>query len=73
MSESEYKRYWTAQVFRGEADAEPLVVPSVGMQREALAVFSGAITLVNAPDVKPGMKVIKVDNLLPGAAGYAVH
>jgi hypothetical protein len=49
------------------------VVPSVGMQREALAVFSGAITLVNAPDVKPGMKVIKVDNLLPGAAGYAVH
>jgi hypothetical protein len=73
MSESEYKQYWTAQVFRGEADAEPLVVPSVGMQREALGVFSGAISLVNAPDVKPGMKVIKIDNLLPGAAGYAVR
>ena len=27
MSEGDYKRYWTAQVFRGEADAEPLIVP----------------------------------------------
>jgi hypothetical protein len=73
MSESEYKRYWTAQVFRGEADAEPLTVPSVGMQKEAMRLFPGAVSLVNARDVKPGMKVIKVDGLLPGAAGYALH
>src|SRR5271169_4390597 len=33
MSEIEYRQYWTAQVFRGEADAEPLTVPSVGMQK----------------------------------------
>lgn len=70
MSESEYRQFWTAQVFRGEADAEPLTVPSVGMQKEALKIFPGAITLVNVGDVKPGMKVIKVDGLLPGAAGY---
>ena len=73
MSESEYKQYWTAQVFRGEADAEPLTVPSVGMQKEALKVFPGAISLVIDRDVKPGMKVIKVDGLLPGAAGYPLH
>jgi len=73
MSEREYKQYWTAQVFRGDADAEPLVVPSVGMQKEAMRLFPGAISLVNAVDVKPGMKVIKVDNILPGAAGYALH
>ena len=73
MSESGYKQYWTAQVFRGEADTEPLVVPSVGMQKEALRIFSGAISLVNAVDVKPEMKVIKVDKLLPGAAGYPLH
>jgi hypothetical protein len=73
MSETEYKQYWTAQVFRGEADAEPLIVPSVGMQKEALTVFPGAISLVNAADLKPGMKVIKVDGLLPGATGYALH
>jgi len=73
MSESEYKQYWTAQVFRGEANAEPLVVPSVGIQKEAMKLFPGSISLVNAVDVKPGMKVIKVDNILPGAAGYALH
>jgi hypothetical protein len=73
MSESEYKQYWTAQVFRGEADAEPVTVPSVGMQKEALKVFPGAISLVNAREIKPGMKVIKVDGLLPGESGYPLH
>jgi hypothetical protein len=73
MTESEYKQYWTAQVFRGEADAEPLLVPSVGMQKEAVKIFPGAISLLNSRDVKPGMKVIKIDGLLPGATGYPVH
>jgi hypothetical protein len=73
MSESEYKQYWTAQVFRGEADAEPLIVPSVGMQKEALKAFPGGISLVILRDLKPEMKVLKVDNLLPGAAGYPLH
>jgi hypothetical protein len=58
MSESEYKQYWAAQVFRGEADSEPFAVPSVGMQKEAMKVFPGAISLVSAQDVKPGMKII---------------
>jgi hypothetical protein len=73
MSEIEYKQYWTGQVFRGEADAEPLTVPSVGMQKEALTVFPWAISLVNVREDKPGMKVIKVDSLLPGASGYPLH
>jgi ABC-type phosphate transport system substrate-binding protein len=75
MSESEYKQYWTAQVFRGEADAEPLGVPSFGMVREAAAVFPGAIGLVEAQNVRPDMnlKVIRVDRLLPGDSGYPVH
>jgi hypothetical protein len=73
MSESEYKQYWTAQVFRGEADAEPLIVPSVGMQKEALKALPGGISLVILRDLKPEMKVLKVDNLLPGAAGYPLH
>ena len=73
MSESEYKQYWAAQVFRGEADSEPFAAPSVGMQKEAMKVFPGAISLVDAPDVKPGMKILKVDGLLPGAPGYPLR
>ena len=73
MSEGEYKQYWTAQVFRGEADAPPLIVPSVGMQKEAVMAFPGALSLVSAKDVKSGMKVIKVDGLLPGEPGYPLR
>jgi hypothetical protein len=73
MSEDEYKRYWTAQMYRGEADAPPLVVPSVGMQREAILTFPEGLTLLSAQDVKPGMKVVRIDNMLPGDAGYALH
>ena len=73
LSESEYKQYWIAQVFRGEADSEPMSLPSVGMQMEALTVFAGAITLVSEQDVKPGMKVIKVNDHMPGEAGYPLH
>jgi hypothetical protein len=75
MSESEYKQYWTAQVLRGEADAEPLTVPSFGMAKEATVAFLGAISLMDAANVKPGMnlKVISVDRLMPGDAGYRLH
>jgi hypothetical protein len=73
MSEDEYKQYWTAQIFRGEADAAPLTVPSVGMQKEAISAFPGALTLVSAKDIKTGMKVIRVDGLLPGDAGYPIR
>ena len=73
MSESEYKQYWTAQVFRGEAQAEPVALFSNGMQKEALAVYPGAVALVSFQDVKPRMKVVKVDGHLPGEPGYPLH
>ena len=66
-------RSWTEQVVRGEVTNEPLGVPSIGMVLEALKIFPGAITLVDAHDVKPGMKVIKVDGHMPGEAGYPLH
>lgn len=73
MSESEYKQYWSAQMFRGEAEAEPFTAPSFGMLLEATKVFPGAITLVGTHDVKPGMKVIKLDEHMPGEPGYELH
>ena len=70
MSEREYKQYWTAQVFRGEAQAEPVALFSNGMQKEAVTIYPGAVALVNFQDVKPGMKVVRVDGHMPGEAGY---
>src|ERR1700733_6269437 len=73
MSESGYKQYWIAQVFRGEADAEPVALFSNGMQKEAVAGYPGAVALVNAQDVKPGMKMVRVDGHMPLEAGYPLN
>jgi len=73
MSEREYEQYWIALVFRGEVEGGPVAVPTIGMQLEALSVFPGAITLVRAKDVKPGMKMLKVNGRIPGEAGYPVQ
>jgi phosphate transport system substrate-binding protein len=73
MSENEYKQYWIAQVFHGEAQAEPVALFSNGMQKEAVAAFPGAIALVTLGDVKPGMKVLKVDGHAPGEPGYSLR
>jgi hypothetical protein len=73
MSESEYKQYWAAQVFRGEAQFEPVALFSNTMEREALGIFPGALALMNLQDVKVGMKVVKVDGLAPGKEGYPLN
>lgn len=73
MKESEYKQYWSAQTFRGEAESEPFTAPSLGMMLEATKVFPGAIAMIDAKEVKPGMKVIKVDGHMPDEPGYPLH
>jgi ABC-type phosphate transport system substrate-binding protein len=73
MSESDYKKYWTSQIYKGEATSEPVTLPSNGMQKEALTVYPGAIALVDASEVKPGMKILKVDGHLPGEGNYSLH
>jgi len=73
MSESEYKQHWISQVFRGNAQAEPPTLPSNGMQKEAVAAFPGGIALMNSLDVKPGMKVVRVNGHLPGELSYPLH
>ncbi|MFZ1159474.1 MAG: hypothetical protein WAO10_16940 [Candidatus Sulfotelmatobacter sp.] len=73
MKEGEYKQYWSAQTFRGEAESEPFTAPSLGMTLEAVRIFPGAITLIDIRDVKSGIKILKVDGHMPGESGYALH
>jgi hypothetical protein len=73
MTESEYKQYWTAQIFRGEAQAEPVALFSNGMQKEAVTAFPGAAVVMDTQDVKPGMKVVRVDGHMPGEGGYPLN
>jgi ABC-type phosphate transport system substrate-binding protein len=73
MSESEYGEYWIGQVFRGEVDAEPLSLPSLALEEKALSVFPGGIGFVDAQNVKPEMKVLRVNGHLPGEPGYPLR
>jgi hypothetical protein len=43
------------------------------MQKEAIAAYPGAVALVNIQDVRPGMKVVKVEGHKPGEAGYPLN
>jgi ABC-type phosphate transport system substrate-binding protein len=72
FSEDEYSRYWINQAYRGEG-VEPVAVFSNGTQKEAVISISGAIAFVDARDVKPGMKVLKIEGKMPGEGGYPLH
>lgn len=72
MNEKEYKDYWFAKIYRGEATSEPLSVPSDGLASEYVSSKSGAIAFMPGTDVRKDAKVLKVDGLLPGAPGYAL-
>ncbi len=73
MSEARYREYWVAKVFRGEASDGPRVVLSSEEALDLVSVIQGAITAVDAGDVPEGLKVLKIDGLLPGQAGYALN
>jgi len=73
IKESDYNRYWSTQMYRGEGQSQPAVLPSIGMVKEALKAYPGAVALVDSRDVKAEMKVIKVDGHLPGESGYRLH
>jgi ABC-type phosphate transport system substrate-binding protein len=70
MSESQFKQYWIAKIFRAEATTAPKIVYSNDMATELISVIPGAIAFIPQTDVKDGIKVIKIDGHLPGEPGY---
>lgn len=73
MSESEYKKYWIAKVFRAEATNEPAVALTNSFANDAVAAIPGAITCENLKDVSHGAKVLRVDGHKPGEPGYPLR
>jgi hypothetical protein len=65
-------RYWTTQAYEGNS-SEPVAVFSNGMQKEAVIAIPGAIALIGVAGLKPGLKILKIDDKLPGEPGYPLH
>ena len=73
MSESQFRQYWIAKVFRAEAASGPRIVYSNEMAAELTSAIPGAVAFVEASQVPKGLKVLKINGLLPGEKGYPLH
>jgi ABC-type phosphate transport system substrate-binding protein len=73
MTETQFKQFWVAKIFRAEAASPPKIVYSNDMQYELVAAMPGAIAFVDAHNVRPGLKVLRVDGHLPGDPGYPLR
>jgi len=73
MSESQFKQYWIAKIFRAESASAPKVVYSNDMANELVTALPGAIAFIDSRDLKPGTKVVRVDGRLPGEPGYPLR
>jgi ABC-type phosphate transport system substrate-binding protein len=73
MTEAQFKQYWVAKIFRAEAASPPKIVYSNDMQYELVTAIPGAIAFIDARNVRPGLKVLRVDGYLPGERDYPLR
>lgn len=73
MSEAQFRQYWIAKVFRAEAASGPRIVYSNEMAADLVSGTPGAVAFVDADQVPKGLKVLKINGLLPGAKDYPLH
>jgi hypothetical protein len=73
MTEAQFKQYWVAKIFRAEAASPPKIVYSNDMQYELISGIPGAIGFMDARNIRPGLKVLRVDGHLPGDKDYPLH
>jgi hypothetical protein len=73
MKEPQFKQYWIAKIFRAEMTSPPKIVYSNESANQLVSSIAGSIAFMAATDVKPGLKVLRIDGHLPGEAGYRLH
>ena len=73
MSEAQFRQYWIAKVFRAEAASGPRIVYSNEMAVDVVAGTPGAVAFVEADQVPKGLKVVKINGLLPGSKDYPLR
>ena len=73
MSEAQFKQYWVAKIFRAEIVSPPKIVYSNDLQYDLVTAMPGAIAFVDARNVRPGLRVLRVDGHLPGERDYPLR
>jgi len=73
MTEAQFRQFWVAKIFRAESVSAPKLVYSNDITNQLVASLPGAISFVDAHQVGPGLKVVRVDGHLPGEPGYPLR
>ena len=70
MTEDQFRQYWIAKMFRADVTSGPKIVYSSETARDLVTAIPGGITFIPADAVPPGVKVLRIDGLLPGDPKY---
>jgi hypothetical protein len=73
MSEDQFRQYWIAKMFRADVAAGPKIVYSSEMARELVTAIPGAITFLPNDAVVSGLKVLRIDGVMPNDARYPLR
>ena len=73
MTEAQFRQYWIGKVFRAETASGPKIVFSNEEVKELVSALPGSVAFVEASQVPKGLKVLKIDGLLPGEKGYRLR
>jgi hypothetical protein len=72
-TESQYRHYWIAKVFREEAQSAPKRVVSMRVAADLVRQIPGAISVADASKVPPGVKVLRIDGKSAADEGYPLR
>jgi phosphate transport system substrate-binding protein len=72
MNEKDFNSYFLGKKFSGEILEEPRLRTSTPDMIKTISNVPGAIGYVRADEVDASVKVIRVDGLAPGDAGYKI-
>jgi phosphate transport system substrate-binding protein len=73
MDEKDFNSYFLGKKFRGEVLEEPRLRSSTPDMIKTISNVQGAIGYVRADEVDASVKVLRVDGLAPGDAGYKIR
>lgn len=69
-SEAQFQHHWINKLFSDGAQSNPKITGSPRMSASLVREIPGAIALVPANRIPPGVKILRIDGRRPGDAGY---
>ena len=70
MDPEELKKFWMAQMFRGEISSFPKTLSSNAAVKRFVSQVAVAVGFIDASLVDQSIKVLRIDGKLPGENGY---